>query len=87
MKALNRSSVRLWTGQFLLEHCPFERPGCEERGCRPAAMCRAARARLESSLWEGLEAERREEALTHLILVTGGAALIALAFLWPYLAR
>jgi hypothetical protein len=77
------STWRRWTGSVILEHCPWEKPGCADRGCWAAALCRAARSAQGLGLWQMLALERDRETLVWTILAIGGLGVLLLALAWP----
>ena len=85
MNATANSALGLWAGKVLLEYCPYEKAHCELCGCWPAALCRAARGKQPTGLWEHLVIENRRETLICAILAASCLLVIVLAFLWPHL--
>jgi hypothetical protein len=81
-----KSALGLWTGEVLLEYCPYRKPGCDSQGCWAAGLCRAARSKLESDLWEQLAPESRRGTVVWAIILGAAVAMIILAFAWPQLS-
>ena len=80
MKTMTKSAFGVWTGTFLVEHCPYEHLGCESGGCWAAGLCRDAHARQTPGLWAGLVAEDRREDRMWLVLALACLGLVILAF-------
>ena len=81
MKTMTKSAFCVWAGRLIVEHCPYERSGCELEGCWPAALCRLAHARPEPGLWASLAAEDQREDLMWIVLALACLGLMILAFL------
>ena len=80
--AIASSFVGRWTGRVVLQVCPWEKAHCEERGCRLAGLCHAARPPREEGVWEELDQEFHAGNGIWFALALAAVGILLLSFLW-----